>query len=200
LSSPLPVGQALAFDAVRSPGKDLEPPARDLLATPDAYPICASGDPRQGLVDEPQLVIGAIVEGKIALLGEDLAGGSGLRAIGHLAGRDDRLSEILDEASALGVKGSSGGFDMCLLHASNGTCVSEVQKDHDYPQGKCSNTRSFTMAIEIDPVCGMEVDTTTSLLSLPHDGKTYWFCSKGCMLEFRDDPEKYLAPDYKPSM
>jgi len=56
------------------------------------------------------------------------------------------------------------------------------------------------MAIEIDPVCGMEVDTSTSLLSLEHDGTTYWFCSKGCMLEFRDDPEKYLAPDYKPSM
>jgi len=56
------------------------------------------------------------------------------------------------------------------------------------------------MAIEIDPVCGMEVDTSTSLLFLEHGGKKYWFCSKGCMLEFRDDPEKYLAPDYKPSM
>ena len=48
------------------------------------------------------------------------------------------------------------------------------------------------MAIEIDPVCGMEVDTTTSQLSLEHDGKTYWFCGKGCLLEFRDDPEAYL--------
>ena len=26
------------------------------------------------------------------------------------------------------------------------------------------------MAIEIDPVCGMEVDTTTSLLSFEYDG------------------------------
>jgi P-type Cu+ transporter len=56
------------------------------------------------------------------------------------------------------------------------------------------------MAIEIDPVCGMEVDTTTSQLSLEHDGKTYWFCSKGCLLEFRDDPEAFLAPDHAPSM
>ena len=48
------------------------------------------------------------------------------------------------------------------------------------------------MAIAIDPVCGMEVDTTTSLLSFEHDGKTYWFCGKGCLLEFKDDPEKYL--------
>ena len=56
------------------------------------------------------------------------------------------------------------------------------------------------MAIEIDPVCGMEVDTTTSQLSLEHDGKTYWFCGKGCLLEFQDDPDKYLDPDYTPSM
>ena len=44
------------------------------------------------------------------------------------------------------------------------------------------------MAIEIDPVCGMEVDTSTSLLSLDHDGMTYWFCGKGCLLDFQDDP------------
>jgi YHS domain-containing protein len=56
------------------------------------------------------------------------------------------------------------------------------------------------MAIEIDPVCGMEVDTTTSMLSTEHDGKTYWFCGRGCLLEFTDDPERYLDPDYTPAM
>lgn len=61
-------------------------------------------------------------------------------------------------------------------------------------------TEEGSMAIEIDPVCGMEVDTTTSLLSFEHDGRTYWFCGKGCLLEFKDDPQPYLDPDYKPSM
>jgi P-type Cu+ transporter len=56
------------------------------------------------------------------------------------------------------------------------------------------------MAIAIDPVCGMEVDTATSLLFFEHDGTTYWFCGKGCLLEFKDDPEKYLAEGYEPSM
>jgi Cu+-exporting ATPase len=60
--------------------------------------------------------------------------------------------------------------------------------------------RESMMAIEIDPVCGMNVDTATSQLSLDHEGKTYWFCSRGCLLEFRDDPEKYLSPDHEPSM
>lgn len=56
------------------------------------------------------------------------------------------------------------------------------------------------MATAIDPVCGMHVDTETSDLKLEHDGKTYWFCGKGCMLEFQDDPRKYLDADYQPSM
>jgi YHS domain-containing protein len=56
------------------------------------------------------------------------------------------------------------------------------------------------MAIAIDPVCGMQVDTEQSELKLEHDGTTYWFCGKGCLLEFKDDPDKYLAPDYTPSM
>ena len=56
------------------------------------------------------------------------------------------------------------------------------------------------MAIEIDPVCGMRVDTETTDLKVEHDGTTYWFCGRGCMLEFQDDPEKYLDPEYKPSM
>ncbi len=56
------------------------------------------------------------------------------------------------------------------------------------------------MAIEKDPVCGMDVDTEMSQLSLEHEGRTYWFCGRGCLLEFRDDPAKYLDRDYQPSM
>ena len=56
------------------------------------------------------------------------------------------------------------------------------------------------MAIEKDPVCGMDVDTETSQLSLEHEGRTYWFCGRGCLLEFRDNPEQYLAAGHRPSM
>ena len=52
--------------------------------------------------------------------------------------------------------------------------------------------------IEKDPVCGMDVDTGTSTLSSEYEGKTYWFCGKGCMLEFNDDPERFLDPSYVP--
>ena len=54
-----------------------------------------------------------------------------------------------------------------------------------------------------DPVCGMEVNpevATAQGLSSEHDGQTYYFCGKGCKLDFDEDPGKFFAPDYVPSM
>ena len=54
------------------------------------------------------------------------------------------------------------------------------------------------MAVAIDPVCGMEVDTETAPLTSEHDGPTYYFCGKGCKLDFDEDPDTYLDPAYPP--
>jgi P-type Cu+ transporter len=57
--------------------------------------------------------------------------------------------------------------------------------------------------IATDPVCGMQVDTAQAVekgLTAVHGGDTYYFCGRGCMLDFKEDPERYFAPDYKPSM
>jgi YHS domain-containing protein len=59
------------------------------------------------------------------------------------------------------------------------------------------------IATKIDPVCGMTVDAaeaTAAGLITEHDGETYAFCGRGCLLEFRDEPGTYLDPDYIPSM
>jgi YHS domain-containing protein len=53
-----------------------------------------------------------------------------------------------------------------------------------------------------DPVCGMTVDPDEARqrgLTLIHEGTEYAFCGKGCLLEFKDDPAKYLATTYSPS-
>ena len=55
----------------------------------------------------------------------------------------------------------------------------------------------------IDPVCGMTVDPAiarASGLVVEHADVEYYFCGKGCMLEFGDDPAKYLDEKYTPSM
>jgi YHS domain-containing protein len=54
--------------------------------------------------------------------------------------------------------------------------------------------------IAIDPVCGMHVVIDGAQYVSEHDGVTYYFCGKGCRLDFDDDPERYLAPDHRPSM
>jgi YHS domain-containing protein len=58
-------------------------------------------------------------------------------------------------------------------------------------------------ASNIDPVCGMTVDRAEAEangLTMEHDGQTYAFCGRGCLLDFRDDPPTYLDPSHTPSM
>ena len=52
----------------------------------------------------------------------------------------------------------------------------------------------------MDPVCGMTVTPATAAGSHEYKAKTYYFCGPGCLDKFKKGPEKYLAPDYKPSM
>ncbi len=55
----------------------------------------------------------------------------------------------------------------------------------------------------MDPVCGMTVVIADALgkdLHLEHAGTDYYFCGRGCKLEFGDDPERFLDPSYVPSM
>ncbi|MDQ2674274.1 MAG: YHS domain-containing protein [Chloroflexota bacterium] len=54
-----------------------------------------------------------------------------------------------------------------------------------------------------DPVCGMQVNPEIAKaqgLSSEHDGQTYFFCGKGCKLDFDEHPAKFFDPDYVPSM
>lgn len=53
----------------------------------------------------------------------------------------------------------------------------------------------------IDPVCGMEVDTRNPPGgSFEHVGTTYYFCGRGCRLEFEEDPRAYLSGEKKMEM
>ncbi len=63
------------------------------------------------------------------------------------------------------------------------------------------NEQSMTEATDL--VCGMTVDinqATAAGLTVEYEGTSYYFCGRGCMLEFRDDPGTYLDASHIPSM
>ncbi|MBA2382599.1 MAG: YHS domain-containing protein [Chloroflexi bacterium] len=70
--------------------------------------------------------------------------------------------------------------------------------DHNHESG---GPEGATQAV--DPVCGMTVDPATAEpkgLHSTYNGADYFFCGKGCKLEFDEDPERYLDSSYVPSM
>ncbi len=70
---------------------------------------------------------------------------------------------------------------------------------HDHGHGHEANPSAGGGTTAIDPVCGMTVDPEARPdLHVQYEGTSYWFCGKGCMLEFRDSPATYLDPGYTP--
>lgn len=57
-----------------------------------------------------------------------------------------------------------------------------------------TTSEKATRPLAKDPVCNMNVDPATAAGSSEYRGKTYYFCSLGCVKRFNGDPEKYLAP------
>lgn len=45
----------------------------------------------------------------------------------------------------------------------------------------------------LDPVCGMQVETSTAPARTTHDGRTYWFCSDHCRHRFEAEPERFAV-------
>jgi YHS domain-containing protein len=61
-------------------------------------------------------------------------------------------------------------------------------------------TREEPVAVAIDPVCGMDVEVAGAKHLASFQGIDYHFCGRGCKLEFEDDPEHFLDPEYVPAM
>ena len=51
-----------------------------------------------------------------------------------------------------------------------------------------------TEGAQVDPVCGMTVHPESAAGSSVHEGRTYYFCSTGCLDKFRQDPAAFLIP------
>ena len=72
--------------------------------------------------------------------------------------------------------------------------------DHPHHPGSAPESGQPAPGIAIDPVCGMHVTIAEAQHTSEYKGITYYFCAKGCRLDFEDDPERVLASGYTPSM
>ena len=53
------------------------------------------------------------------------------------------------------------------------------------------------MAMQTDPVCGMQVDEQKAAGQSEHQGHTYYFCSPNCKHKFDENPEQYAGQSGK---
>jgi Cu+-exporting ATPase len=51
--------------------------------------------------------------------------------------------------------------------------------------------RTREESMELDVVCGMQVDPARAVGTSVYDGKTYYFCSKVCKAKFDANPKQY---------
>ena len=49
------------------------------------------------------------------------------------------------------------------------------------------------MAMQTDPVCGMQVDDQQTSLKSQYQGTNYSFCSADCKRKFDQQPEQYVG-------
>lgn len=49
------------------------------------------------------------------------------------------------------------------------------------------------MAMQNDPVCGMQVDEQKASAKSQHQSRTYYFCSSDCKRKFDQQPEQYAG-------
>ena len=52
-----------------------------------------------------------------------------------------------------------------------------------------------TTATVHDPVCHMDILIADAMGISEHEGKTFYFCSGGCKVDFEDDPEGVLKTE-----
>ena len=78
---------------------------------------------------------------------------------------------------------------------STSCCVTSTPPELKKQASCCAGGHAVNSSgqTEIDPVCGMSVDTSTDLKT-DYQDKTYYFCNPSCLDKFKQDPEFYLIP------
>lgn len=82
--------------------------------------------------------------------------------------------------------------------------IEDESEGHEHDHASASpNPSAEAAAGAVDPVCGMTIDPAAARekgLHSRYKDADYYFCGKGCKLEFDEDPKRYLDPSHVPSM
>ncbi|MFB3776074.1 MAG: YHS domain-containing protein [Bryobacteraceae bacterium] len=83
----------------------------------------------------------------------------------------------------------------CLLLAGAFGCSGPRVENTTAPSERTAGGEQArpAKAVEIDPVCGMEIDPAEAAGKSEYKGKTYFFCSDHCEKTFEMNPEVALS-------
>ena len=70
--------------------------------------------------------------------------------------------------------------------------VGREQPSEDFAQAQKENEKMSDTKVKT-PVCGMDIDISSAVASMGHEGKTYFFCSHDCHAKFMADPVQYAS-------
>jgi YHS domain-containing protein len=87
-----------------------------------------------------------------------------------------------------------GALIFFMMHFGCGAHVMGHGHSHgDARSSSGDNVRWTGPDKDVDPVCGMTVETAKAK-SAVHDGHVYYFCSQNCREKFEANPASYLKP------
>ena len=117
--------------------------------------------------------------------GETSAAPSSAPSASVTALRPSSASATSSPPAAAGAAPSSTSGGASSSNAPSGSAVSST--------GGGAPVAPSPAALEVDPVCSMDVRVTASTPAVTHGGHTYHFCSESCRERFQQSPEKFIA-------
>lgn len=93
--------------------------------------------------------------------------------------------------------------DCCRGGGKSAPTTASVGKEHHRVHAHGHSVSDDLIASDVsanavrDPVCGMKVDPHTTPHRHQFEGRTYYFCSAGCLSKFKAEPERYLTGERK---
>jgi YHS domain-containing protein len=79
----------------------------------------------------------------------------------------------------------------CGAHVHGGGCGHSGHQQHKTDEQTPSQSIAPLRTVTRDPACGMDIEISRASYSVEYGPKTYYFCSKDCLIKFRERPEYF---------